>query len=111
MVSSSVLFGMFLALVGAAMNATGLNLQRLGQRMGNEKDGDVDKKKKRKARIVNITGIVLSSACGLLDIVSFKFAPQTVLAPFGAVALVINLMLAPVVQGDTLGKDSCDDCV
>lgn len=95
------MFGMFLAFTASCMNATGLNLQRLGQKL--EKEAE-DVKGKIRSRNLNRLGIFLSTSCGLVDLLSFGYAPQTVLAPFGAVTLVINLLLAPVIQGEELRK-------
>ena len=33
---------------------------------------------------------------------SYAFAPQSMLAPLGAVTLVVNLLLAPLMHGETL---------
>ena len=88
--------GIALSLTACAMNATGLNLQRLASQ---------EKRRWCQAcsgKILTAVGIFLSSACGLVDLVSYNFAPQSVLAPFGAATLVINLMIAPVLHGQKL---------
>lgn len=100
MVSGGVLFGMFLALTSTAMSATGMNLQRLGQRK--EKQA-TSLKNKRRGRNLNHLGIFLATSCGLLDLISFGYAPQTLLAPLGALGLIFNLLLAPILHGEELG--------
>jgi hypothetical protein len=37
-----------------------------------------------------IAGVFLSTSCGVVDAVSFGFAPQSLLAPFGALTLVVS---------------------
>jgi len=53
---------------------------------------------------LNSAGIGLSVASGLVDLLSFSFAPQSLLAPLAAVTLIVNLMLAPVVHGEPLSQ-------
>ena len=80
--------GIALACLAASMNATGLNLQRYAQRHG--------------LRVLNAVGLALAVLCGVADMASFGFAPQSLLAPFGSLTLVINLLLAPVLHGDQI---------
>ena len=39
---------------------------------------------------------VFATVCGAVDMVSFQFAPQSLLAPFAALGLLVNLFLAPM---------------
>ena len=82
--------GVALACLAATMNATGLNLQRLGQ--------------KKSSSAVNLLGVVLAASCGVVDMISFSFAPQSVLAPFGSLSLIINLLLAAPMHGDRVSR-------
>lgn len=84
----SYAIGVGLACLASVMNATGINLQRLAQRRGSAS--------------LNVLGVALATLCGVVDMVSFSFAPQSLLAPFGAVTLVVNLMLAPLLHGDAI---------
>ena len=86
---SATAIGILLACLAATMNATGLNLQRFAMRRGSS--------------VLNLIGMIMSSACGLLDMASFSFAPQSLLAPFGALTLVINLLVAAPLHGDVIG--------
>ncbi len=72
------------------MNALGLNLQRLGAT--------------RKNTLLNLVGVALAASCGLVDMVSFSFAAQSLLAPFGGLSLIINLLLAAPMHGDRVGS-------
>ena len=38
------------------------------------------------------------------DMASFSFAPQSLLAPFGALTLIINLLVAAPLHGDSVGR-------
>ena len=89
--SNSALLGVALSLLASAMNATGLNLQKLGQRAG-------------AAAWLNGAGIALAALSGVVDMVSFGFAPQSLLAPLSAFTLICNLALAPVLQGEQLSQ-------
>ena len=85
----SMAIGVGLACAAATMNATGLNLQRLAKRRG--------------SAALNLLGVILATACGAVDMVALSFAPQSFLAPFGALSLVVNLLLAPLMHGDAIG--------
>lgn len=87
---SSTLIGVILACLAATMNAGGLNMQRWATRKGSS--------------VLNLLGVIMSASCGLLDMASFSFAPQSLLAPFGALTLVINLLLAAPLHGDAVAK-------
>jgi magnesium transporter len=86
----TILFGICLSVLASMMNSTGLNLQRYA--------------KTKEKPFLNFVGIFLSTVCGLVDMCSFHYAPQSLLAPIGAMTLVFNLMLAPVMHGEMLGK-------
>jgi hypothetical protein len=87
---SSTAIGILLACLAATMNAGGLNLQRWAGSRGSS--------------ILNIVGVVMSASCGLLDMASFAFAPQSLLAPFGSLTLVLNLLVAAPLHGDVISK-------
>jgi len=92
--ASKPLIGVALACLASATNAASLNLQRWSAQ--------------RELRALNVVGILMGMACGLIDMASFSFAPQSVLAPFGSLALIINLLLAAPLHGDTITRaDVC----
>ena len=74
--------GVALACLAAAMAAVGVNLQRLG--------------KQRSMPMVSLAGVALAALTGVADMASFQFAPQSLLAPFASLGLVVNLFLAPI---------------
>ena len=86
--SASTAIGVGLACTAATMNTTGINLQRVAKRRG--------------STLLNGFGIFLTIACWPVDMISFSFAPQSFLAPFGALSLVVNLLLAPLLHGDAI---------
>ena len=79
---SSVVIGVALSVSACFVNALGLNVQRYAQ--------------VAKRGMLNVGGVVLSACAGILDMVSFSFAPQSMLAPLGALTLVCNMLLAPL---------------
>lgn len=97
-VSGSVVVGVCLSVAASCMNALGLNLQRLGQGADQHRSNFL----KAIPGGLNTVGVALSALSGITDLVSFGFAPQSLLAPFGAVTLVINLILAPVLHHEKL---------
>ena len=94
---SSTVIGVTLSTTASFMNALGLNLQTLSANPAARAPG-----------MLNLLGITFSTACGLVDIASYGFAPQSTLAPLGAATLVFNLLLAPVIHGKAL---SCQDAL
>jgi hypothetical protein len=99
-----IIVGVLLSTLASCMNATGLNLQRLA--------GTIGPGGRCAPGLLNALGIALSTGCGLVDMASYGFAPQSMLAPLGAVTLVVNLLLAPVMHGETLrAADAVYTCV
>ena len=88
--SNSVYIGIALAILASCMNCLGINLQKVGSRRG--------------SAMITTLGLVLASATGIVDMASFAFAPQSLLAPFGACTLVLNLILAPPLHGQQIRR-------
>ena len=88
--SNSVYIGISLAILASCMNCLGINLQKVGSRRG--------------SAMITTLGLVLASATGIVDMASFAFAPQSLLAPFGACTLVLNLILAPPLHGQQIRR-------
>ena len=80
MPNTQVMIGVALSVGACFVNALGLNVQRYA--------------KVHKRGGLNVGGVVLSACAGILDMVSFSFAPQSMLAPLGALTLVCNMLLA-----------------
>lgn len=84
-------YGILLACLSAALNATGVNLQRLGKR--------------RESAAMQLFGVLVGAGCcPICDLASFTFAPQSMLAPFASLGLVVNLGLAPIMHGDPIDR-------
>jgi len=47
-------------------------------------------------------GLILQVCGGFCDFFALSFAPQSVVAPIGAVSLIINMCLTPIVQHETV---------
>ena len=78
--------GIVLGLVACVLNATGMNFQKIGQQ--------------NKSTKITIFGLSLSAIAGISDVSSFSFAPQSLLAPLGAITLVCNLLAAPLIDSN-----------
>jgi len=100
-IDGTVLVGIALSISASCANALGLNLQRLGQR---PQEGEKGRKANRDTLSLNTIGLILAAASGILDLASFGFAPQSLLAPFAAVTLVVNLILAPLLHDESLTR-------
>ena len=83
----TVWIGIALSCTASFMNALGLNLQRLA--------GDNN-------ATLKFIGILFSTLCGIVDVTSFLFAPQSMLAPLGSTTLIFNLFLAPVLHSESI---------
>lgn len=85
---NTVPIGIVLQLLACTCGAGGVNLQKYAQ---------MPEVASCKLNVLGITGTVVG---GLMEMVAQSFAPQSTLAPLGASALVINLLLAPKVNKD-----------
>ena len=92
--SWSTVIGVSLTILASTMNALGLNFQRLA--------GRAVTGARCPPKALNALGIFLSTSCGIVDVISFGYASQTLLAPLGVVTLVVNLILAPVMHGEAV---------
>ena len=103
----SVVIGVALSCTASFMNALGLNLTRMSS-------GATTTKRSTNAQCLskfhlNITpqslaflGVLLSSLCGVVDVMSYGYAPQSTLAPLGSFTLVVNLLLAPLLHDERI---------
>ena len=117
----SPLVGICICLFGCVVSALGLNLQRLAGRMDKQKHIRGKSRVLTKtsvladyvsARFVNIVGLVLCVLTGVIDVVSYQFAPQSLLAPFSSASLAFNMLLAPVMHGEELTRhDATSTCL
>ena len=97
---STVALGIGLSLLACTLNAGGINVQRFSKRPGHE------------SSLVNVLGIGLTALAGVVDMTSFSFAPQTILAPLAAMTLVMNLLIAPVLNHEHLSlRDIVATCI
>ena len=101
--------GILLSATASCMNALGLNLQRMAggptllvQKTQYNARCWTQNKIRASSNILASFGIILSTSCGIVDAMSYGYAPQSMLAPIGAVTLVVNLLLAPVLHGEAI---------
>eukprot|EP00941_MAST-03F_sp_MAST-3F-sp1_P000253 g253.t1 len=82
----SIFIGVALGLLACLCNATGMNIQKYSKGPSVQSMG------------WNIFGVLLSVSGGIVDMASFSFAPASTLAPLGAMTLVLNLLVAPLIN-------------
>ena len=101
-----VWFGVLLSSLASCMNALGLNLQRMASSLPNKNPNNIQGKlaKSLNAKSLNSIGICFSTMCGVVEGISLGYAPQSTLAPLGALTLVVNLLLAPVLHNEKITK-------
>ncbi|ORX90792.1 hypothetical protein K493DRAFT_304606 [Basidiobolus meristosporus CBS 931.73] len=51
-----------------------------------------------------VVGFAIYVAASLLNFVALQFAPQSLVAPLGAISLVTNVVIAPLMNKESLGK-------
>jgi len=88
----SVVIGLLLSVLSSLIGFTAQSLQRHAQNA------------KKKSQLLNIGGVILGLLPGPTDMVSFQFAPQSLLAPVGTLSLVLNLVVAPRLHGDEVTR-------
>ena len=102
-----VWFGVLLSSLASCMNALGLNLQRMASSLPNKNPNNSIQSTIRhytNAKSLNSIGICFSTMCGVVEGISLGYAPQSTLAPLGALTLVVNLLLAPVLHNEKITK-------
>ena len=102
-----VWIGVLLSCTASTMNALGLNLTRMSSG-ATQPDSTTNKQCANKFSLpfsstaLSVVGILLSSLCGVVDVVSYGYAPQSTLAPLGSFTLVVNLLLAPILHDEPI---------
>ena len=102
-----VWFGVLLSGLASCMNALGLNLQRMASSLSNKNPNNSIQSTIRlytNSKSLNSIGICFSTMCGVVEGISLGYAPQSTLAPLGALTLVVNLLLAPVLHNEKITK-------
>jgi len=100
--SGTFWLGISLSLAGSLCSATGLACQRLSHKRNNALPPEQQVRSSR--QWLNLLGIFLLFIESIFDLASFGFAPASILSCMGAMTLVFNMMLAPVLCGETVSK-------
>eukprot|EP00941_MAST-03F_sp_MAST-3F-sp1_P003891 g3891.t1 len=98
--SSTWLIGVVICVVAAVLSNFGLNLQKLA--IDRSKCDPLDPS----VRILWLTGLLGIGIGALCDFLALAFAPQSIVAPLGALTLPTNVILAPLMHGE---KVVCSD--
>lgn len=94
------------------LNNIGLNLQKVAHaklqvKHADGETGEVTCSIYLKSQLW-IFGLLLVIAASVLDFVALGFAPQTIIAPLGALNLMLNIVVIPLMQGVfPTWKDAC----
>lgn len=100
--SGTFWLGVSLSLCGSLSSATGLGCQRLSHKRNQALPPEQQVRSSR--QWLNLLGIALLFVESIFDMTSFGFAPASILSCMGAMTLVFNMMLAPVLSGETVSK-------
>ena len=103
----SWILGVVLSITACGINNLGINLQKYAH--------NVVKKEKEREKLITeekqslfytqpmwIGGILMTVVGALCDLGSFGYAPQSLLAPLGALSLVFNMYIASMLLGEIL---------
>ena len=87
-----------LAILAAISNNLGVNLQKLAW---TKKQTNQAVRLYRIVWLLGMAGIILAS---VFDFVALAFGPQSVIAPLGALTMVVNGCIAPYMHGEKIGR-------
>lgn len=87
-----------LAILAAICNNLGVNFQKLAWV---KKQNNGNQKSYRAIWVLGLMGIILAS---VFDFVALAFGPQSVIAPLGALTIVLNLFVSPWLHGEVITK-------
>ncbi|GMI10629.1 hypothetical protein TrRE_jg10744 [Triparma retinervis] len=96
--------GFSIGLAFSFLAALGLNLQKLSMNREALKPESVRRPTIRQP--LWVIGLSLITSGSLLDFVAFGMAPQSLLAPLGALSLVWNLLIAPLFNAEKLTRQN-----
>jgi hypothetical protein len=90
--------GVLFAFVACCLSNTGVNLQKLAHNRARRNHKSIIKDPRW---LIGMGSVIVGS---ILDLVSYVFAPMSLLAPLGAMTLVVNLFVAPCMLGEQLTR-------
>lgn len=88
----AVIVGLFCSAVSLLVGFTAINIQRHAQR------------RKNPCQVLNLCGVLLNLVVGPIDMTAYSLAPQSLLAPFGMLGLVLNLVAGPKLHEETVSR-------
>src|SRR5581483_1611977 len=104
--------GVLLSLVACALGSFGINLQKYAHVSQQQQQR---RRRQRPPRVHQqhehddfwyawLAGFMIVILGAVLDLVSFAFAPVSLLAPLGAMTLLLNILVAPCIVRETPSK-------
>mmetsp|Transcript_13690 Transcript_13690/g.20845 ORF Transcript_13690/g.20845 Transcript_13690/m.20845 type:complete len:399 (+) Transcript_13690:150-1346(+) len=100
--SGTFWLGVGISLTGSLFSALGLAFQRLSHKRNNALPPEQQKSSLK--QWMNLLGILFLFVEALFDLASFGLAPAAILTCIGAITLVFNMILAPMLCGETVSK-------
>lgn len=97
-------WGVSLSFCGCALSNFGINIQKLAHQRLEQRKADGLAKRSIMCDPYWIGGFLCVLIGSLSDLASFTFADMSLLAPLGAMTLVINMMIAPCLVGEKLTR-------
>jgi drug/metabolite transporter (DMT)-like permease len=90
------IIGVVICIFAAILSNAGLNVQKLAidRSKADDSPGGI-----RRLWILGLVGIALGAVC---DFAALAFAPQSIVAPLGALTLPTNILLAPLMHDEEL---------
>lgn len=94
------LIGIALSVTASFCSSVSLAVQRLSH-IRNESLPE-EERRPSQCQILNILGVLLLFVGSLVDFAAFGFAPATIISCMGSLTLVLNMILAPIIVGESV---------
>ena len=94
------LIGIALSVTASFCSSVSLAVQRLSH-IRNDSLPE-EERRPSQCQILNILGVLLLFVGSLVDFAAFGFAPATIISCMGSLTLVLNMILAPIIVGESV---------
>lgn len=94
----------YLWLVGVVLVTAASSGSTVGIILMKKSFGDTGEHQTCGDKLIWISGLVMMILGAILDFVAFGFAAQSLIAPLGSVTLLCNVILSPIMLGETVAK-------
>lgn len=94
----------YLWLVGVVLVTSASTMSTVGVLLMKKSFGDTGEHENVRAKLIWGSGLFLMILGAILDFVAFGFAAQSLIAPLGSVTLLCNVILAPLMLGESVAR-------